>query len=283
MLPNLLIIGAQKSGTTTFNHVLKQHPEIFSSKRKECHFFDSLYIKGMSWYEKTYFSCINNEKYVMDATPNYMTNSIYMERIYDELGIDIKLIIMLRNPVDRIYSHYMMQYAKGYESKCFIETVKKDIKRKKTKRRYYENGLYGSQLEYIYDLFPGINIKIIWFEDYIKSMSNTADEVWEFLGLSNYNIDESKIKLDKLMKRIPLLVNIVKILRIKDIISFFPIHIRYYLNRYLNKFLRKTNKPLIIEKMTSEERSFLIALYKDDIIKLSKITKKDLSHWLNRN
>lgn len=106
MLPNFLIVGAARAGTTSLYYYLKQHPDVFMSPKKEIDFFDvdKNFEKGLDWYER-YFEGYTGQKAIGEASPLYM----YLEKVPKRIAKvipDVKLIFILRNPVDRAYSHY---------------------------------------------------------------------------------------------------------------------------------------------------------------------------------
>jgi len=123
MLPNLICPGAAKSGTTTLYDLLRQHPDVLMSSKKEANFFVQNYQKGKEWYEKLYFSGWKDEKIIGDITPSYMSFKYVAKRIHDMLGNGIKFIFLLRNPVTRAYSHYWMTRRNGLENKSFEEAL----------------------------------------------------------------------------------------------------------------------------------------------------------------
>lgn len=104
MLPNFLIIGAPRSGTDFLFYSLAKHPQICIAKERELHFFDRNFKKGLSWYE-SYFTHCNADNIIGEKTANYLVNSESAKRIKMILG-NVKLISILRNPIERAYSHY---------------------------------------------------------------------------------------------------------------------------------------------------------------------------------
>ena len=123
-------IGAPRCGTTSLHDILIQHPNIFLPSVKEVHFFNNPqnYSKGLGWYEQ-FFKRDNKYKIYGEITPSYIYHPNVPERIHTTFGKDIKLIINLRNPVSRAFSHYKINKRKGFEKATFIEAVKRSEKK----------------------------------------------------------------------------------------------------------------------------------------------------------
>ena len=119
MLPNFIIAGAEKSGTSSLSFYISEHPDIYIPKIKELHFFDNSdnYSKGFGWYEKQ-FSGWSGEKAVGECTPFYMFDYSCAEKIKMQFP-DIKVLFILRNPADRAYSNYWHQVRGGKEFRSF--------------------------------------------------------------------------------------------------------------------------------------------------------------------
>ena len=159
-LPNFMCIGAAKSGTTSLYDILRQHSDVFIPSFKEPHFFDipSVYNNGVSWYKKTYFSSVKKEKCIGDFTPTYLFEGDAPQRIFNDLGRDVKFIVILRNPVDRAYSHYLHSKRDCYDLLPFKDTLVKEKERlemamnvddylSKLRFSYIKQGLYAEMLK----------------------------------------------------------------------------------------------------------------------------------------
>ena len=107
MLPNFLIIGAVRCATGWISQCLREHPDIFMAS-DETHFFDENYEKGLDWWEQIYFDTWKSEKAVGEKTANYIFEPSVPARIAS-FSSDVKLICCLRDPIDRMYSHYVLQ------------------------------------------------------------------------------------------------------------------------------------------------------------------------------
>ena len=192
-LPNFMCIGASKSGTTSLYDILKQHSDIFLPSFKEPHFFDIplVYEHGISWYVKTYFSGVKKEKCIGDFTPTYLFDKYAPERILSSLGKNVKFIIILRNPVDRAYSHYLHSKRDLHEHLSFEDALKKKVDEKNNyltylRTSYVEQGKYADMLQRYFALFSKDNFLILHFEeDFVAAREQTMVKVFKFLILPN--------------------------------------------------------------------------------------------------
>jgi hypothetical protein len=178
MLPNFLIIGAARSGTTWLSKNLMLHPEVFMSEKKEIHFFDIHFKEGLDFYEKHFEQ---SEKYLVrgEASPSYLHTPEVAKRIKETLG-DIKLIVALRNPVDRLYSRYWNSKAKsdGQTEMSFEEKIAQ-------KPEFIEEGYYDIHLERFLNLFSKSNIHIVFFEEIESNGEQVMQGVYKFLGVDS--------------------------------------------------------------------------------------------------
>jgi len=202
-LPDFLIIGAQKSGTTSLFHYLRQHPQIISSSRKEVDYFDGgrsptvdNYEKGKEWY-KTHFPLklrMNKRCKTGEASTQYLFNPIVPKRIFDLIP-EVKLIAVLRNPTERAISHYFHQKrrkellpigeALRAEEKRMAEALKNNSINDELFRScsYKSRGRYKEQLERYLERFPRENLHIICSEDFFLDPESELVKVFDFLGV----------------------------------------------------------------------------------------------------
>ncbi len=189
-LPNFLCIGAQKSGTTLLAEVLKQHQAIFIPEIKEPHFFDDdeNFGRGAEWYRSTFFQGAEGYDFVGDITPAYIFFEQVPERMRLVLGADIKLILMMRNPVERAYSHYWMSFKSGYEKLSFEKAIAMEHARmgrgpfERYHFSYVSRGFYSEQIRRYLKFFPMANMKFILFEEFIKDITAEVRDTLQFLG-----------------------------------------------------------------------------------------------------
>ena len=290
-LPNYLFIGAAKSATTTFFDILKKHEDIFVPKFKEPHFFniDENYLKGLDWYKKTYFKDINNESIIIDFTPTYLYYKLCAERIFDSLGPNVKFVIILRNPVDRAYSHYNHSKRDGHEVSSFEDAIKLENERIEKFRdkndflselrcSYISQGLYFEMISAYLKYFDLNNFFIINFEsEVVQNLDQTLLKLSKFLKIDLSNLDY-EIHSNKSGKpKYKLLQNIItnnnlfrKILKM-----IVPQKQRQIIRNKIKNF----NKEDFVYLQLSEEkrRQLFEKYFRKDIMKLENLIGKKMN------
>jgi len=290
-LPNYMFIGAAKSATTTFFDILKKHEDIFVPKFKEPHFFniDENYLKGLDWYKKTYFKDINNESIIIDFTPTYLYYKLCAERIFDSLGPNVKFVIILRNPIDRAYSHYNHSKRDGHEVSSFEDAIKLENERIEKFRdkndflselrcSYISQGLYFEMISAYLKYFDLNNFFIINFEsEVVQNLDQTLLKLSKFLKLDLSNLDY-EIHSNKSGKpKYKLLQNIItnnnlfrKILKI-----LVPQKQRQIIRNKIKNF----NKEDFVYLQLSEEkrRQLFEKYFRKDIMKLENLIGKKMN------
>lgn len=293
MLPNFLIIGAAKCGTTALYYYLKQHPEISFPKLKEPKFFsstgevfphngvgdisiDKYAVKSFDQYQKL-FSKIKNKR-IGEASPD----SLYFHKrtaklIKEKLG-DIPIIIVLRNPSERAFSAYMYLKRDSRESLSFLDGLKAEEKRLENNWDYiwgYKKcGLYHEQVHTFLNEFT--NVKIILQEDLHSNTKKVLTQLFNFLNVAeNF---ESNSNLQHNVSGIPNNIFSRFLLSRNNILSTF---IRELMKLIIPRFLLEKVAAKTLEKMplSEEAKLYLNSYFLEDICKLEKLIKKDLSHW----
>jgi hypothetical protein len=177
VLPNFLIIGAPRSGTTWLFRNLRQHPEIYMPRRKELHFFDRDYHKGLEFYAH-YFSPSRGETAVGEATPSYLHKPYLAPRIRQDLP-GVRLIASLRNPVDRLYSRY---WNAKLNRPHFTAWSFEDMLRRAP--GVFEIESYYDHLVRYYECFSPDEILVLIFDDLLADPASFLRQVHQFLGVS---------------------------------------------------------------------------------------------------
>ena len=196
MLPNFLCIGAQKCGTTSLWHLLNAHPDIHMAIPRETRFFseDIRFAEGLAAYELRHFAGWNGEAAVGEKCPEYLYLPQVPQRLYEGLGADLRLLICLRSPAARAYSHYRHNIAQFRESRSFAEVVESESKSLETGERnpppfgYLGRGLYAEQIERYLEIFPKNQCHFITFEAVAQRQSAIMQSVYTFLGVAPFQI-----------------------------------------------------------------------------------------------
>jgi hypothetical protein len=182
-LPDFVIIGAQKGGTSFLYHLLTRHPLVEPAARKELHFFDrqGFFDKGAEWYRRCFPPPKWNDgrrSITGEATPYYLFDPPVAKRMA-EVVPRARLIVLLRNPIDRAYSHYQMQVKRNTETRPFEEAVEQPTS-------YLSRGIYIDQLLHWFEFFSQEQMLILKSEDFFQRPVETLKVVLDFLDLPEW-------------------------------------------------------------------------------------------------
>lgn len=204
VLPNFIIFGTVRSGTTSLYYDICEHPSVLPADYDEIGFFDSNYQLGTNWYRSMFptrkkMDNIKNQTgfaITGEDTPFYIWKNEVPERIFKLLP-NVKLIAIFRNPVDRAYSNYNLSIRKKTEKLTFEEAIDDEIQdlekysfRKiiDRKRSYLSKGFYEKQINSWYKLFSREQIHILSLEDLHKHPQKTLSKIFRFLEIPEYNV-----------------------------------------------------------------------------------------------
>ena len=272
-LPNFLIIGAMRSGTTSLARYLEHHPDVFLAPQKEVHFFDANFDRGIGWYELQ-FNGWNGERAIGEATPNYLHDTAALNRIRETLP-EARLLVILRNPIDRAYSHYWQKVASGRETLDFGSAIREEPNRlaqSADDRRnfsYLDRGKYLQQLEPVADLFGLQRMEVLLLEDLHADPTETFGRVCRFL-----EIDDSvaPTNLGRTMN---------------GYVSFRSLRFRRYYRRlptrFQSVFARLNRRQKTYPAMAPEIRKTLQEYYRSENAALGEWLGRDLHEWDERS
>ncbi len=279
-------IGAAKAGTSWVNQMLGAHPGICTAEPKEVHFFhDSTYNtaqihqgnfkKGLTWY-KRFFQHAAEGQIKGEITPKYLVDPVVPERI-QMIFPNVKLILCMRSPVDRATSHY-------YFTRHYVKTENRPIAQAmREETEYINNGLYCKHLQRYLEYFPLSAFHFVWFDDIVRQPDKVLEELFTFLGVDStfkppgmYGKSNAakKVKSKKVRELIALgerkltvmglsgFVRLLKRLKINNVIAYF------------------NAENITYEKVSPEDRAWLIEQFREDILGLQAVTGRDLSAWL---
>ena len=205
--PSFLVVGAQKCGTTSFFDYLARHPKVSRPLLKEIHYFEKEenYRRGYNWYLAHFPSRRKTGTNITGEATPFMYHKLVPSRVSQRLP-EVKILMVIRDPVKRAFSHYLHNKGRGRESLSFEDALVAETSRvsvssiellkggkKADEYRdygYYERGLYSDQYYMWRRYYSDSSIKIILFEDLVRAPSVTMNEVCLFLGLEDHDFGE---------------------------------------------------------------------------------------------
>ena len=293
-VPDFFVPGVPKAGTTSLFHYLNEHPNICAPKIKEPHYFVHSKISGRaqvcvtslqeynSLYKKT-----NSESNLLmcDASAFYFFYSeLAIPNIIDLAGKKKKIIIVLRNPIQRAYSAFKYTSAlNAKESLCFFDAIHRELKDGDIQKyspmfNYVGCGLYADRLNKWIAAFN--NVHVILFDDLVKNTRNAVSEVFDFLGVdSSIPITPTAHNVGGGVWRNRRAGMVVKKLASPKLRSFGKkLMPRAYLCLKKQIMQRGTFVP---PPIGDKEKELLTSLFRKDVAKTGTILKRDLSFWLD--
>ncbi|MBO9699277.1 MAG: sulfotransferase domain-containing protein [Sporocytophaga sp.] len=291
MKVNTIIIGTQKSGTTSLYYYLKQHPDIYFSEVKEITYFDNdkFYEKGINYFH-SFFPNFKNQKIIATADVHLLPSATAPGRVF-KYNPNIKIIVLLREPVDRAYSAFNYAKKNGWENSeiSFLKSLEKEEEIRNNKgliRKndllYFWNGLYHHHLTNWFKYFPKDSFFIFKDEELRNNGYIKIKELFQFLGISeNQEINTSKeynkagnVKSKFIQKYILSKGSPSK----KFIGSILPSKIKVFIRSKVFKKLIELNKiDKENEPLQAQDRVKARQYFRDDLLKL----KEELSITFN--
>lgn len=278
MKVNTFIVGAPKAGTTSLHHYLNQHTEVSMSSVKEPNFFssnevsslfyNSLCIKSTENYHQLFEE---HNKIMGEASVSYLFYKEVPKRIHD-YNSNAKIIIMLRQPIERAFSHYLMDCRLGLCSISLEEIINYPEKYAQFYQQYVELGSYYSQLNRYLSIFDKDRVKVIFYEDFKNNTTKEMSNLFKFLEIENQPLDLS-IQNSFLAPSNSLIAFLYKFNWIRKTVKFLtPFSLILSLKKTL---MSGSKKP----KISDEVNQQLKRHYRDDVSQLEKLLNEDLSRW----
>ena len=287
MKVDFFIVGVPKAGTTSLYHYLSEHPQVEMSSQKEPDYFSDKAIneQGMYYTKNRVNSLAKYESLFVQKESVVYGEASVSYLFYENVAEDIKkynpnakIIIMLRNPIERAFSHYLMDYRLGLISDSFENIIAKKSKHKNAHlfyQQYIEVSKYATQIQRYLDFFEKENILFIDYEDFKKNVSKTVGKVYSFLNISAEFAADINTKYNTFtMPKNKGIRFIYSFVFLRKILTFlFPI----YLVKNIRVLLFKTDKK---PELLNETRSQLRIIFNDDIKKLEEVLAKNYSKWI---
>ena len=261
-LPNFFIIGAMRSGTTALARYVGAHPDVFMAPEKEVHFFDRHEDRGLDWY-RSRFARYQDQRAVGEATQTYL----FMPDVPAKIAAvvpDARLIAILRNPVDRAYSHFWMNRGLRTENRDPADALTAEPGAP-VFFPYLDRGRYLPQLQRVCEHFSRDALHVLLFEELLSDPEETFAAVCSFLGI------DASVRPDNLGRQINKNVAI-RSLRVREFARALPAPAA--------KVIGKLNsKPFSYPKIDPALRRELAKRFTQDNARLAEWLGRDLSIW----
>jgi len=265
-LPNFVFIGPDKSGSTWINKILNNHSSVYVSPAKDTYYFDRNYFRGKSWYLNQF---PNSSKFpvVAEVCHDYLFSPIAAERIASDLP-DVRLMVTLREPIDRAYSAYLYMRALGMTRLSFEDAVLEYP-------NLLRNGLYALHLESYFSLFEKSRIYVSVFDDLNSDPQLFADHLFGYLGVDSISLSPSlqsaeraasQARFEILTRCVKQSANLARQMGAPKLIG--KVKSRPFVSKVLYRPLASAARPAISERTRSELRDFFC----DDIHHLDSLT-----------
>lgn len=302
-MPNFLVVGAPRAGTTALYYFLREHPDIFMSPIKETNFFavegEKIEFKGPGDHGamnkltsidsidkyKVLFNSVQDELAIGEVSPWYLYSVKAAKRIKNYIP-EVKIIAILRHPVDRAYSNFLQAVRYGYEPIADFELAIKEEDKRINQQwgspwYYKSRGFYHDQLKRYFDCFEEDKIKIYLYEDLMADPVMVLQDIFNFLGVDDTYIPNTSAKFNAsgIPKNYLIDAALQKLKPFKKLLkqSFNANLVKALVdlqNKIQNSNLKKQNLSDSVRKRLIKD------YYAEDIIKLQTLTKMDFSHWL---
>jgi len=280
MKPNFLVIGAARSGTTSLFQYLESHPNIFMSEVKEINFFsnENYWLKGFNWYEKHFRRA--NVDIIGEASTSYTQAPFYdqvAKRIFNYKP-EMKLIYVLRDPIDRFMSHYLHRIDRGQEKRALDDIVKNYAN-----ESFFWQGCYCRQIEEFLKYFPSNQIHLLTIQDLKDRPEASVRTIYEFLGADK----EYTVPFLKKRHNANTVVTRKSVFGL-SVLKFYRRHVEqrpfpYPIKRVFLRIAEFGCKETPVASLSEESREKLRLAYLPEVEKLHAVYGVDTSEWRNFN
>jgi len=287
VLPNFIIVGAPKAGTTSIYRYLSKHPEVFMSSPKEINYFSidqiesqNLYynyfkVKSLIEYEKL-FDGVTNETAIGEGSVSYLFYKETPAKIKNIIP-DVKIIILLREPISRAFSHYLMDNKLGLVNDSFENIIfKTSISDKQNLyyQQYVELGLYYKQIKRYFDIFNKNQIKICFQDDLYQNPLKVMNDIFIFLNIDcTHELDISRRFNAYSNPKSTIIRKFYQNNVLRNIIdSYTPSKLKWIIKKV---FFDNSSKP----NLSKETIDYLYNIYIKDIVYLEKLLNISLESW----
>ncbi len=286
--PNLFIVGAPKAGTTSLYAYLEDHPDVYMSPIKETNYFTYQAIKEQGlYYKEEHISTLaqyqnqfqehTTEQVIGEASVSYLFYPGTAKKLHD-FNPNAKIVMVLRQSIDRGFSHYLMDSRLGFVDRLSFEDIIFQKSNHPQQDLYYQQfielGLYYEQVKQYYDYFDPNQIKVFLFEDLKADVAAIMQELYDFLEIdASFQTALETTHNPFLAPRNAVVGDLYKQKWIRNTVTtLLPAGVTTYVK---SKFFDKSKKPILLP----QSRSYLNQLYQEDWQRLAKLINRNLDHW----
>jgi hypothetical protein len=286
-LPNFLVLGAQKAGTTSLHNYLAQHPEIFMSREKEPHYFslgdtagpppprDAFVAESLSEYERL-FDRVRGEVAVGESSTTYLDSARAAGRIAERLP-GVKLLAILRDPAGRAHSQYVFNRKRMLEdAPTFARALSLESQRLAAglgaRYAYRAKGFYAAQLDVYLRFFDRSQLRVYLYEDLAEAPTTLFRDIFGFLGVDEGFVPDTRLRYN--VSGVPRNAAAATLLRLVG-------PVRPWLEAWTPAALMsRVGRPLIVSQREDPVlRRQLVEDYREDILRLEAMIGRDLAAW----
>ncbi|SFG22561.1 Sulfotransferase domain-containing protein [Desulfotomaculum arcticum] len=280
IMPNLFIVGAAKAGTTSLYKYLSQHPGVYMSRIKEPNFFSQARSRRqVVWDESRYYALFKGARdysIVGEASPSYLWDKNSPHRI-KEANPKARIIILLREPIERAFSHYLMDVRAGIQRKSFADALAEDYalrsKEWGVSHLYVELGLYYEQIARYLDVFSSSQILILYFEELKNDTKKVLKKVFTFLDVSLLPLEDIDFQTKHNTFSLPRGKIIGGLLSISSLVNPAMKLLPQWSKNIINTIIyREASKP----ELEKSAKEFLYNIYVKEITNLRAILNNPL-------
>jgi hypothetical protein len=183
-LPNFMYVGPDKAGSSWLHEILLKHPDVYLTPAKDLYFFDRYYDRGLEWYASQ-FRDARDEKIVGEVCQDYLFHPLAAARIHETFG-PVKIMVCLRDPVERAWSSYLYMRKHGIGPDTFGEALR-------SRPELLEHGRYATGLDRFLARFPREMVHVALFDDLAAGPQEFIDDVTDFLGIDRLPLAEKDL------------------------------------------------------------------------------------------
>ena len=280
--PNFLIVGAMKSGTTSLWHYTRHNPTIYTPRDKELNYFNG--SKRTRKEREAYFKQFDSGiSYTLrgECSPRYLFDPNSAGRIYSELGENTKIIAILRNPIDRSFSHWKHTTRHGKENDTFSTCLRRFYEKREIDDilfAYIAASLYHQQLERYYRLFSRKNIKIIFLEEMLYNQNSVVNEIFSFLGAPYSKDVTTEVFNAAAHTKIHWIREFFEEENIfrEKVGKYLPSKTKKMIKRFSEKIYSRPSEECLCDNST---RKVLKEIFSDDVERTSALINQDCSNY----